>query len=144
MHSSLTHVQYEHQHRANKIDLVCSRCGERAFAVNPCFQAGNKTCIDLCPNWEKAVWEIRCLTCPYQATEKTFAELSELFYRLESRGKTLWAWNQEHLQMIYKILIGQNIDSDPYSNLAVYMRRDWLQGTRKRAWAKVIEKTLNI
>ena len=142
MHNSLTHVQYEHLHRANKIDLSCSRCGQKAIATNPCFQEGNFTCIDLCPNWNKPVWVIRCTGCPYYTDQKTFDELGALFYNLESRGKSLWAWNREHLELIYKLLTGQKTDNDNYANLAVYMRREWLQGSRKRSWAKVIEKKM--
>ncbi|MBS1811644.1 MAG: hypothetical protein JST84_26015 [Acidobacteria bacterium] len=142
MHSSLTHVQYEHLHRANKVELICSQCGEKAFAINPCFQTGNLTCIDLCPNWNAAVWEIRCTQCSYHATEKTFSELGQLYYCLESRGKTLWAWNREHLVMLHKMFTGKINDNDPYANLAVYARREWLLGTRKQAWVKAIEKKL--
>jgi hypothetical protein len=139
MHTGMTHIRYDHGFLPNKVEVVCPNCEKLATAITPCFlQEGHLFCAGSCP----PSWEIRCSECAFRTSKNSRKELGDLFYRLESRGKILWAWNQEHLEMLYLYLSGENVEKHPYGIFATYIRREWLQGTRKKSWVKVIARIL--
>ncbi|MDO4724294.1 MAG: hypothetical protein Q4A97_05980 [Comamonadaceae bacterium] len=133
-----SHVRYDHRQRPAQLDVRCPRCGQRALAAPP------PALLDSMPNAMpgahiaadgNALWnqpfELRCTACPYRAQGLAYAQLPPLFHQISVGGRTLWAWNGGHLDMIAQALQGRDVRRHPYGFFATYLQRGWLQWRKK-------------
>jgi hypothetical protein len=143
MRSGLTHLRYDHERRPTLIEVKCPKCHGRARATEPCYAEGDVIVGEgSCPHWEKPEWSIACLACTFRSSGQSYFEIGELFYRTVTRGVEMWAWNREHLHMVYDLLSDRPVDNHRYAWFATYAHRDWLKGSRRKALAKAAEKLL--
>jgi hypothetical protein len=60
-----------------------------------------------------------------------YAQLPAPYHQVSVSGRTLWAWNAEHLDMLRQVLEGQNVRGHPYAFFATYVHRGWQQWRKK-------------
>lgn len=142
MLNGMSHVRYDHRSRPSKIEVVCPKCEAKAIATVPCYDTGIYICNDLCPHWQTNDWSVACTNCTFRAFKQSYSELGKFYYQVEARGHTLWAWNREHLVMLYNLLSNKPIDKFRYGWFATYARKEWLKGSRKKSFAKAVDKML--
>jgi len=123
-HGGLTHIRYAHVRRPTLIEVKCPRCQGCAVATDESHALGELIVMDLSPYW-RSDYSLRCTSCMYRESDVAYADLPERFHQISIQGRTLWAWNREHLLMIRKVLRGERLDGDPYAFLATYIHRDW-------------------
>jgi hypothetical protein len=112
-------------------------------ATEPCYDEGYSVVgAGGCEHWEKLDWRIACLKCSFRSSGKSYFEIGEFFYRISNRGVVLWAWNREHLVMLFDLLSDRPIGNPKYASFATYAERDWLKGSRRKSFVKAIEKLL--
>ncbi len=134
----LGHVRYEYEHRPAKIDIKCPKCSALAFAK----ENGEHTFSgDLSDNWNSSPFSILCTKCLYREENLSYQQLTEPYYQIEGRGEILWAWNIEHLQMIYKFLKDEPIKNHKYEFFHTYIHGDWKK--YKQFYIKAIEKFIS-
>jgi hypothetical protein len=129
--SGRSHLRYDHKCRPTKIEFVCPLCGGCAIAKEPSFEEGNLFVADISLNWDKALFSALCTKCFYRAEGLAYHQLPEQFHQISVAGRTLWAWNTEHLYMLADLLAGRSIADDPYAYFATYAQRGWLQWRSK-------------
>jgi len=128
MHGSgYSHVRYDHKFRPTKIEFICPLCQSRVIAKQPAFGEGYLFAGDTSMHWDKADFSARCTNCFYRAEGLSYRQLPEPFHQVSVAGRTLWAWNTEHLLMLADLLAGRSVAGDPYACLATYAHRGWLQ-----------------
>lgn len=134
-HRGWMHVVYDHRWRPSQIDVVCPGCGALAQARDPHHGTNINPHDEF---FDKPVFRVACTRCPFRAANLRFNELPDLYHQVGARGRVLWAWNLEHLQM----LLGAMQQRDAASNKRIvapyveYINGDW---KRHRAeFAKVI------
>ncbi|RRD67565.1 hypothetical protein EII19_05520 [Comamonadaceae bacterium OH2310_COT-174] len=129
-----SHVRYDHRQRPAQLDVRCPRCGQRALATPP------PALLDAMPDVRiaadgNALWDqpfdLRCTACLYRAQGVAYAQLPPLFHQISVGGRTLWAWNSEHLDMIAQALQGRDVRRHPYGFFATYIQRGWMQWRHK-------------
>lgn len=140
--SGLNHVRYDHKQRPTKLDVVCPRCQSCAIAIDSAFNQGRLIIGDTSPTWHKSEFSIICTKCMYRAKDISYEELTEPFHQISISGRTLWAWNIEHLEMILFTLQGRNISKHPYGFFVTYIHRGWMQWRIK--FAKEIERHIQV
>ena len=123
----INHVRYDHQHRPTKIEIVCPSCRACAIATEPRHLRGELITSDLSVSWHQPEFSVSCTQCFYRKNDVSYAELTSPFHQVAVAGRTLWAWNLEHLQTIQRVLQGESIADDPYAFFATYIQRGWLQ-----------------
>lgn len=126
-----SHVRYDHEQRPTKIEVVCPSCGGCAIAKEPLYEQGTLIVGDLSPSWDKAVFSICCTTCLLRLDNQHYGQLPAPFHQVSVSGRTLWAWNREHLDMLRKVLEGESIKGHPYEFFATYIHRGWQQWRKK-------------
>lgn len=138
------HVRYDHVSRPTLIEVKCPKCQSKAIATEPCYEEGQLLLIDIgCPHWYSPAWSVKCSTCMFRAAQKEYAEIGDFYYQVELRGGVLWAWNREHLDMLYNLLSGRSVEKHKYGWFATYARKEWLSGAKRKAFAKAAEQMLN-
>lgn len=130
-----SHARYDHQQRPTKIEVVCPNCSGRAIATEPNYDQGTLTVGDLSPSWETPAFSIRCTNCLLRLANQHYTELPAPYHQIAIAGRTLWAWNQEHLEMLLHLLEGKSIQGHPYAFFATYIHRGWQQWRKKFAHA---------
>jgi hypothetical protein len=131
-----------HITRPDEVHVVCPKCGGRAVA---CTQQGRRfafNMVDLGPGMA-ALWSVTCLACPYRAQDLAYQDIGGRYYRVEARGKELWAWNRDHLVMMLRYLEGRSISDHPYRPYRTFMRKEWISRSNRAAFAKAIRKLLD-
>lgn len=129
--SGFSHLRYDHKHRPTKIECICPLCGGRAIAQEPAFEEACLIVHDISAGWDQLLFRVRCTQCMYRANGLGYSDLGEPFHQISVSGRTLWAWNSEHLAMLRKLLAGESIAEDPYGWFATYAQRGWLQWRHK-------------
>ncbi len=148
LYSALGHPRYGHDYRLTKIDVPCPDCGSRAMATEPNYDNGHLYTVDGGKHStfvtfegkyiDKPVWTVKCLSCFYNKSKQRYSEMGELYYQVTVRGDTLWAWNKEHLEMIYDFLNDASIEGHPYERFETYIHGSWK--AKKAQFVKAIEK----
>jgi hypothetical protein len=95
---------------------------------------------DLAPSWNLADWSFVCPSCGFHRVGLPYEGLPPLYYSLQVSSLGFWAWNREHLKMLFSILRGDSVTGHPYESLAAYVRKEWLQQSGRRKIVKVIQK----
>jgi hypothetical protein len=109
-------------------------------ATEPCHDEGYSVVgAGGCEHWETFDWSIACLKCPFRSSGKGYLDIGEFFYRIDARGKVLWAWNREHLLMLFDLLSERPIKNDKYASFATYAEKDWLKGSRRKTFVKAFQ-----
>jgi hypothetical protein len=126
--ASSRHGVYEHVHIPHLLHVVCPTCGRRASARSAQW-AG--TAI--------GAFEVRCSHCMFRKGGYE-REALKLFYRLQARGKELWAWNRQHLMDLLVCLQSRGIPRSSLPFSRNYVRREWL--VHRHAFAKEIHRVL--
>lgn len=129
--SGFGHLRYDHKRRPTKIEFVCPLCQSCAIAKEPAFDQGILFAGDTSAHWNQADFSARCPNCFYRAEGLTYQQLPEPFHQVSVAGRTLWAWNVEHLLMLADLLSGRPVAGNPYACLATYAHRGWLQWRAK-------------
>ena len=135
-----THVRYQHGLIPCVLDVSCPRCEQLANAelsssdpARPLVEVGRHL----------LGWQVRCSQCVYRGTDVNYDDLPPLYWRVESGGAALWAWNREHLVLLKKVLDGQPVSDHPYEFLATYVRREWLRRWPRKSLSKGISRLLS-
>jgi hypothetical protein len=140
----LSHLRYDHQRRPTLLEVKCPQCHGKAAATEPCYAEGVVLVGEgSCPHWDKSDWRVACSSCLFRSTGRSYFDLGELFYQAEARGVVLWAWNREHLVMLYDLLSNRPVDNHRYAWFATYAQKDWLKGSRRKSLAEAVERLLN-
>ena len=126
-----SHVRYDHEQRPTKIEVVCPSCGGCAVATEPLYDQGTLIVGDTSPSWDKPIFSIRCTNCFLRLVNQHYAQLPAPYHQVSVAGRTLWAWNAEHLDMLRQVLEGQNVRGHPYAFFATYVHRGWQQWRKK-------------
>lgn len=126
-----SHVRYDHKQRPTKIEVVCPKCGGCAVATEPAYAQGTLVVGDLSPSWDKPVFQVRCTNCFLRLANQHYYQLSPPYHQVSVSGRTLWAWNREHLDMLRQMLEGVDIKGHPYAFFATYIHRGWQQWRKK-------------
>ena len=126
-----THVRYDHLQRPTKIEVACPRCGGCAAATEPTYDHGILVVDDTSSCWNKSDFKIRCTSCFWHASNLHYSQLPEPYHQVSVFGRTLWAWNAEHLEMIEQSLEGQSVRGHPYAFFETYIHRGWQQWRNK-------------
>ena len=138
-----SHLRYDHQRRPTLLEVGCPKCHGKAVATEPCYAEGHLVVGEgSCPHWETREWSIGCLNCSFRNSGQSYSEVGEFFYRIVTGSAVLWAWNREHLLMLYKLVSGKQVSNDRYACFATYAERDWLKGSQRKAFAKAIQRRL--
>ena len=141
--SGASHLRYAHQRRPTLVEVRCPKCQGKAVATEPCYDQGYSVVGEgSCEHWEQVDWEIACLRCPFRSSGKSYFEIGEFFYRIVARSIVLWAWNREHLLMLFDLLSERPIKNHKYASFATYAESEWLTGSRRKTFLKAIEKLL--
>ncbi len=127
----INHARYDHKIRPTCIDVVCPKCGGIATAIDVIAKEGSLFSFDMSPSWEGNPFSVTCRRCDYKSTGLGYFDLPTPYHQVYVFGHRLWAWNQEHLHMIYLFLKGEDIQSHPYEWLATYIHGDWKKRARK-------------
>lgn len=125
--SGANHVRYDHRQRPTCIEIACPRCAGRAVASGADHAEGRRVIGDASPGWDAADFSVTCTACMHRAKGLCYAELGAPLHQVSIAGRTLWAWNEEHLRMILKTLRGESLKGDSYAFFATYIRRGWMQ-----------------
>ncbi|BEU03585.1 hypothetical protein OAG1_23850 [Agarivorans sp. OAG1] len=140
MNGGLTHVRYDHKSRPSKIDIKCPNCSSLAIAKDE--EVGDSLFVgDMSPSFKGSPFSITCTSCMYRKKRLAYEELTEPYFQFEGRGGILWAWNREHLDMIYKYLNGIPIKEHDYKFYHTYIHGDWKK--YKTTYLKTISKGLS-
>jgi hypothetical protein len=134
------HIRYDHLRRPKKIEVVCPNCEKLAIALDI---HANETFVsvgDMSPNWIESSFSVMCTSCMYREKAVPYEKLGEPFCQIEGRGDILWAWNLEHLEMIYLFLSNGNIKSHQYEFYSTYIHGDWKK--YKDSYLKTIDTWL--
>ncbi len=132
-----------HLTRPDEIHVVCPKCGGRAMARTPARRHYAFHMVDLDPRGFASHWSVTCLECPHRARNLAYRDIGNRYYRVEVRGKELWAWNKDHLVMMLRFLEGQSISDHPYRLYRTFMRKEWISRSNRTVFAKAIRKFLN-
>lgn len=133
----INHVRYDHKLRPTKIDVVCPNCQELAVARDRISEEGSVFCGDMTKSWRGAPFDVVCTRCAYKSSGLSYAQLPPPYHQIYVYGERLWAWNSQHLNMIYLVLCGRDIKGHPYEWLATYIHGNWKKKSRK--YIKAIE-----
>lgn len=129
--SGSNHLRYDHKCRPTKIEIVCPLCSRCAVAKEPAFDEGTLFVGDTSASWDRALFSALCTNCFYRAEGLNYHQLPAPFHQVSVAGRTLWAWNFEHLCMLTDLLSGRSVAGNPYSFLATYAHRGWFQWRSK-------------
>ena len=124
-------MRYDHQQRPTMIEVVCPNCGGCAVATEPFHEQGTIVVGDLSPTWDDPSFSIRCTNCFLRLVNQRYSQLPAPYHQIAVSGRTLWAWNAEHLDMISQVLEGKNVRGHPYAFFATYVHRGWQQWRKK-------------
>ena len=124
-------MRYDHKQRPTKIEVVCPNCGGCAVAIEPAYYQGTLIVGDLSPSWDKPVFSVRCTSCFLLLANQHYDQLSAPYHQVSVSGRTLWAWNNEHLDMVRQVLEGLDVKGHPYAFFATYIHRGWQQWRKK-------------
>jgi hypothetical protein len=131
LNAGRNHVRYDHKRRPTLIEIVCPKCGGCAAAKEASYERGRLASGDLSPTWNEAAFSVMCLQCMHRASGLKYQDLTEPFHQISVSGRTLWAWNADHLNMVQRVLMGQSIANHPYASFSTYIHRGWLQWRTK-------------
>lgn len=132
-----------HLTRPDEIHVVCPKCGGRAVAHTPARRHYPARMVDLDRRGFSSHWSVACLECPHRARNLAYEDIGGRYYRVEARGKELWAWNRDHLVMMLRHLEGRSISDHPYHPYQTFMRKEWVSRSNRTAFAKAIRKFLD-
>ena len=140
MHGSgRSHVRYDHKQRPTQLDIVCPRCRGLAWAQMLVFDKRHLHTGDTSTHWRQK-FSVHCTACLYRAHELDYQSLGEPFHQISIMGKTLWAWNLQHLRMVRAVLAGESVAGHPYAYYATYIHRVWL--LKRRQFLREIDRHL--
>ena len=140
--TGINHVRYDHQHRPTLLHLVCPKCNGRCVAQKPSEANTGALAGDCTAAWITNDWAVACEHCHYRTYDQSYRDLPDIFYQVEARGGSLWAWNKEHLIMLLKLLRNDSLKGDQYEWYATYARKEWLQKKNRSSFIKSIERFL--
>ena len=144
LRSGWSHLRYDHHQRPTLVEVKCPKCGGKAAATEPCHGEGYIVVGEgSCPHWNKSEWSVSCSDCMFRSSGNNYFDIGEFFYQVQSRGVIMWAWNREHLLMLYDLLSNRPVLNHKYSWFATYAERDWLKESRRKSLAKAVEKLLD-
>ena len=126
-----THVRYDHLQRPTKIEVVCPRCGGCAVATEPAYDCGILVIGNVSPHWDKSEFTARCTSCFWRASNLHYDQLPAPYHQVSVSGRTLWAWNTDHLDMLRQVLEGEKVKEHPYAFFETYIHRGWQQWRKK-------------
>lgn len=132
--SGASHVRYDHRQRPARLEVCCPRCGQRALAAPPdamLVALPHAPIAAECNSLWDQPFELRCTACLYRAQGVPYTQLPPLFHQISIGGRTLWAWNSQHLDMIAQALQGRDVRRHPYGFFAAYIQRGWMQWRKK-------------
>lgn len=142
--SGWSHLRYDHHRRPTLVEVKCPKCGARATATEPCYAEGYFVVGEgSCPHWNESEWSVSCSDCMFRSSNKSYLDLGEYFYKAKSGGVVIWAWNREHLVMLYDLLSNRPIENHKYASFATYAHKDWLKGSRRKSLATAVAKLLH-
>jgi hypothetical protein len=140
--SGACHVRYGHKSRPTVIDMVCPKCGLRAVASLNSQEPLGAVVGDTNPASYEDRWTVACTQCVYRANAVSGADVSPFFWELEAAGCRVWAWNEQHLQMLLSVLLGEKTRGHPYDWFRSYVRREWLLKRNRLRIAKEIARRI--
>lgn len=144
LRSGWSHLRYDHQRRPTLVEVKCPKCGGRATATEPCYGEGHFVAAEgSCPHWNTSEWSVSCSGCMFRSSGQSYLDIGEFFYQAKSGAIVMWAWNREHLLMLYDLLSNRSVENHKYAWCATYAHRDWLKGSRRKSLAKAVEKLLH-
>jgi DNA-directed RNA polymerase subunit RPC12/RpoP len=126
----LHHTIFDHVCRPSMLHVKCIRCGTRAKAM-------------LLSTY-RDTYAVRCVQCSSIKPNVSYESLPPLYYRVSIGLTELWAWNREHLLLIYASLTRRNLGTKQKLSTArtrFYLRREWL--LKRERFAKAIERFLS-
>jgi hypothetical protein len=138
--SGACHVRYGHKSKPSVIDIVCPKCGLRAIASLISTEPVGAVIGDLHPAFRDDRWSVICTHCTYRANPISGADVTPFFWEFEAAGCQVWAWNQEHLQMLSTVLLGESTSGHPYDWFRSYIRKEWLLKRNRLRIAKEIAR----
>ena len=134
------HVRYDHKSRPKKIDVVCPKCKCRAIAHDNYAHPNYFSVSNLSPHWHESSFNVSCTACHYRDLNISYDQLTEPFCQINGRGEILWAWNLDHLEMIYLFLSDKNIKKHNYKFYETYIHGNWK--INKKFYVKSIQTWL--
>jgi hypothetical protein len=137
----LNHKRYDHKRRPTRIDVSCPNCGSLAIATDIEATANSIFTFDMGPSWEKASFSVKCTKCTYTKNGLDYFQIPKPFHEIYVYGERLWAWNLQHLNMIYRFLNDENIEEHAYASLQTYIHGKWKKGRLK--FSKAISQHLS-
>jgi hypothetical protein len=69
-------------------------------------------------------------------------DVTPFFWDFETAGCRVWAWNQDHLRMLFAALHGESTAGHPYDWFRSYIRKEWLLKRNRLRIAKEITKQI--
>lgn len=124
--------------RPTKIEVVCPKCSGYAVAKEPLNAQGCFVVGDLCSSWEIPSFNVVCTQCNYRAVNVGYHQLTEPFHQIAHNGTVLWAWNLDHLLLLYDFLQKRNVNKSPYSFFLTYVHKNWLK--KRTIFVKLIKR----
>ena len=124
------HSRYDHRQRPAQLEVCCPRCGQRTLATPAGATADVHISSDSNSLWDQP-FALCCTACLYRAQGVPYEHLPPLFHQISVGGRTLWAWNSGHLDMIALALQGQDVRRHPYGFFAADIHRGWMQWRKK-------------
>lgn len=138
---NINHKRYDHRQRPAIIHVICPRCGYMAIARD--LKSGNRVIVNDCQlSWNGKPFELKCTNCKHVEPDLSYFELPEPYHVIPIKGGVLWAYNWQHLDMIYKSLSNQSIKSHPYEFFATYIHGVWMK--KASECVKAIKKHIQI
>jgi len=110
---------------------MCPKCGGLAVATEPAYEKGIIIVGDCSTLWDKSLFSVCCTNCFLRLTNQHYNQLPPPYHQISVSGRTLWAWNAEHLEMICQVLEGKSFKGHPYAFFATYIHRGWQQWRKK-------------
>ncbi len=136
----INHVRYDHKRRPTKIDVVCPSCEGLAIATDTEEAADSVFACDLDPSWKGTPFSVKCTECTYKKDGLDYFHIPKPFHEIYVYGERLWAWNLQHLDMIYCFLNDESIKGHAYASLQTYIHGKWKKGRLK--FSKAISQHL--
>lgn len=121
----------DHKQRPTKIEVVCPNCGGCAVATEPAYDRGCLIIGDTSLSWDKPAFSVMCTGCFFRMANQHYNQLAAPYHQISVSGRTLWAWNEEHLDMLKQVLEGRSVKDHPYAFFATYVHRGWQQWRKK-------------
>ncbi len=132
----INHKRYDHILRPREIHVVCPDCNKMAIAIDT--EAPKKEFVsDMHPSFKGKPFETKCTYCKYNEKELSYSELPDPYHCIHAEGHKLWAYNWKHLDLIFRVLTNQNIDTHVYAFYSTYIHGEWKK--RKKAFSTAIQ-----